>query len=632
MIDHVLYIVLAHAAGTTRTPEEAIEVLNVLPEHDLALSTVLSRGFIEYQPSFAIKHGHARLLPFYPSHILLDNLFETLGAAGTLGSVPVLDILWRLAGPTSPGRLEWSANTRNGFIAQAIANDHVHVLDWFSRVASTANVSPQWETQSWKLAVPRVQLWAIERGYLTEIDGSSALFSIRDDNASIMEWWIAQQPSREEAMAALSNVELVQAISTTETLNWWWANARSGGLPDPESFSIITCVVLFNGNMDLIEWWWARFLEHRTPEHTFGSQRNATEIYRQRHIAAMEWLWEHSHVSGTNYDLTAFPFFPPDWHGILLHLIFSIYSPKSLRFLQWAVAKCTVLGQRLHLNSHVVNVWISRGDVKELDWVFNLRDTLEVDWPSDIATKAVAFGQLAPMEWWRCHQDQLPLQDLDCTYRLVGAVKVDAVAVIVWWYTHQKQMSQANWQELCLFAIKYNASRVQRWLLEIAHQFVLADNQADGFYAKVWSPEMTRVAPVTLDFMAAIVPSSLGSVESLPPPPPSLVYSCLAALHWYCNSNNLMISSLLPLELSTWKMLFRHANTVILEWWLQVHLAAGHHVVLLEDVEAHALVHRVAGSRRWVLDVAVTRNIPLYVGSEERSTQLGQPFFMMLQK
>ncbi|KAI9219809.1 hypothetical protein BC828DRAFT_406366 [Blastocladiella britannica] len=101
MIDHVSYIVLVYAAGATRTPEEAVEVLNVLPAARSPLTlAVLSRGFREHDPSLAIKHGHAfTLLPHYPAHVLLHRVTETLKTAGALGDLTIIKFFWQLAGP-----------------------------------------------------------------------------------------------------------------------------------------------------------------------------------------------------------------------------------------------------------------------------------------------------------------------------------------------------------------------------------------------------------------------------------------------------------------------------------------------------------------------------------------------------
>ncbi|KAI9221751.1 hypothetical protein BC828DRAFT_414592 [Blastocladiella britannica] len=121
MIDDVAYLVLAHAAGATRSPEEAIHVLNVLPTYRApsVLAAALSRGFHEFCPSRAIKHGLGlALLPHYPFYMLFDNLSDTLEAAGARGDLPTIELLWKLAGPSTPGRQVWADGF--GFIAEAL--------------------------------------------------------------------------------------------------------------------------------------------------------------------------------------------------------------------------------------------------------------------------------------------------------------------------------------------------------------------------------------------------------------------------------------------------------------------------------------------------------------------------------
>ncbi|KAI9222480.1 hypothetical protein BC828DRAFT_396709 [Blastocladiella britannica] len=105
MIDHIVYLVLAHAAGAIRAPEEALLVLNVLPKDRApsVLAAVLSRDFKEFSPARAIKHGLGLvLLPHYPENILISGLHEILVAAAESGDLPTLQLLWQLAGLMTP--------------------------------------------------------------------------------------------------------------------------------------------------------------------------------------------------------------------------------------------------------------------------------------------------------------------------------------------------------------------------------------------------------------------------------------------------------------------------------------------------------------------------------------------------
>ncbi|KAI9217288.1 hypothetical protein BC828DRAFT_418238 [Blastocladiella britannica] len=78
MIGHISYSLLAHAAGSKFTPEEAIAPL-------ARLSLI------------AIKHGHGlALLPHYPPHLVSDDIYKALGAAGALGSLPCATLCWAI--------------------------------------------------------------------------------------------------------------------------------------------------------------------------------------------------------------------------------------------------------------------------------------------------------------------------------------------------------------------------------------------------------------------------------------------------------------------------------------------------------------------------------------------------------
>ncbi|KAI9222226.1 hypothetical protein BC828DRAFT_404209 [Blastocladiella britannica] len=101
MIDHVAYIILANAAGATSP---------------LTLAAVLSRGFPEYSPALALKHGHAHLLARYPRHVLLDTLSDTLAATGKLGTMLGLARLWNVAGPATIGRVCWFSTDDHAFL------------------------------------------------------------------------------------------------------------------------------------------------------------------------------------------------------------------------------------------------------------------------------------------------------------------------------------------------------------------------------------------------------------------------------------------------------------------------------------------------------------------------------------
>ncbi|KAI9215937.1 hypothetical protein BC828DRAFT_409983, partial [Blastocladiella britannica] len=313
----------------------------------------------------------------------------------------------------------------------------------------------------------------------------------------------------------------------------------------------------------------------------------------------MEWLWDHSHASGNHYDPTAFPFFSPDWHGIPLQSIFSVYSPTSLPFLQWVVAKCAVLGQRLVFNDHFVYPWISNGSLELLNYTLHSGDVLVVVWPRDIVRTAIQFGQLKVLEWWDRHQDQLPPQDLNCSSRLFSPTRRDAAGVLNWCHAHPHvTASKVDWQGACLQTIYSDAGRVQRWLLEHMDLIVPDEHDDANFHARVWELEMIGVTPFTLEFMSAISPVPDPCTSSPPLTPPSEVYTLFSSLLCYYNR-------------------YKEDELLMLEWWLQAHLAAGHRIVLPGAEELDRVFSDADGdSRHWLYDVTVTRGLPVYVESE----------------
>ncbi|KAI9223988.1 hypothetical protein BC828DRAFT_395622 [Blastocladiella britannica] len=170
MIDHAAYIILARAADASHTPEEALTVLNVLPKSRApsVLAAVLSRGFLQHEPWLAVKHGHGlALLPHYPFHILFDAIRPTICAAGTLGSIAALDLLWQLLGPQSAARMVWFTASKRSMVNEAIRHGHVQVFGWVSRVASAAGIPVKWSSLIWSFAAQgghtKIIHWAIER-------------------------------------------------------------------------------------------------------------------------------------------------------------------------------------------------------------------------------------------------------------------------------------------------------------------------------------------------------------------------------------------------------------------------------------------------------------------------------------
>ncbi|KAI9216545.1 hypothetical protein BC828DRAFT_409355 [Blastocladiella britannica] len=148
----------------------------------------------------------------------------------TGGDLPTIELLWKLAGPTSPGRATWFEGYSNSFINCAIKNGHTLVLDWISHAAHTLRVPIDWAGRAWDDAATAGRLevihWGIAQGHVKQLECSAALISARGGDTSIIEWWITTQPDQEAVMAALNDGDaLVDATDkgSVAGLDWWWA-------------------------------------------------------------------------------------------------------------------------------------------------------------------------------------------------------------------------------------------------------------------------------------------------------------------------------------------------------------------------------------------------------------------------
>ncbi|KAI9217511.1 hypothetical protein BC828DRAFT_390976 [Blastocladiella britannica] len=171
-------------------------------------------------------------------------------------------------------------------------------------------------------------------------------------------------------------------------LDWWWAYTGSK-LPEPASFAQIANAALMSSSLPVVvEWWWARFLEHRTPEHTFGTILHIENFHNTR---ILDWYCEHYNETPGHF--TQKP--EQSSHDV----IFTINRWADLPILQWAVDKCAVLdGQKLKLSEYFVNACISNGSVAMLDLIVHSMDVVIVDWSSKLLINAVKHGQLGGLE------------------------------------------------------------------------------------------------------------------------------------------------------------------------------------------------------------------------------------------
>ncbi|KAI9224553.1 hypothetical protein BC828DRAFT_402149 [Blastocladiella britannica] len=388
IIDHVAHIILAYAAGAIGTPEEAISVLNVLPRHDTVLSAVLSRGFLDYDPELAVKHGHGlALIPHYPSYILMNDLGAKVMAAFKLGQLSTLELLWKRAGPHTCGHLYW-AESRFYPIYLALETGSIEIVEWYDRVAINANLKIDWTETLWSLPARQGHFhliwWGLEHGHLRALTPSIALESAKSGDLSLIRGWLADQPDLADAITQLKR-ELkypywFEDVSIS-TLEWWWTYIAGGmELPAPHLFAQIINACFSKQDTAFLEWWWALFLQQRTPEYTFGTRDLVSAYHSWRiPITNADWLWRHSHSSGAHWDSSVKAFaFAPDWHDVKLPDLLWLNDSDSIDLVRWWIEKSVIIGQKLVVSPHFVECCGERGLVDRLECVLQFYGQLDV--------------------------------------------------------------------------------------------------------------------------------------------------------------------------------------------------------------------------------------------------------------
>ncbi|KAI9220680.1 hypothetical protein BC828DRAFT_398010 [Blastocladiella britannica] len=496
--------------------------------------------------------------------------------------MPTIKLLWKLAGPASPCRMAWHEEHPNCFIDQAIKDGHAEVVEWIAHKAQTKGIAIKWTSRPWTHAA-------------------------KAGHTRLINWAIAQ---------ALNDVGvLVDATGegSSVALDWWWTNSGSN-LPGPAAFTKIANKALISRSLAVVEWWWTRFLEHRTPEHKFGSK--VLEICNFSSVDILDWCWKHQHENPEYF--AGQEIYP---HG----LVFKMSYWTRFSILKWGIEKCAVLdGQKLALTKSFIISCARGGYIDWLDLILCSTDVLVVDWSSDFACKAVLFGQLEALNWWEHNESRLPPQSMASSIEsLYFSICMDAVDVLGWWHARRVSVPKDFWQEVCRRAIYSDSWRVQLWMRDHLDLLALeSDEDRRIFMDKCVSAMDNQLAPHSLDFLGALFPELvIGS------PLPEHAYRCMMMLYWFCACTHITITSLLPLDPQKVCILLRSHSLVMFEWWLQAHLAAGHPLVLPAS-ELTKKSFKVSQLAHWlVYDVTVTRKLSVFVASGDEIKPYTAPPF-----
>ncbi|KAI9221864.1 hypothetical protein BC828DRAFT_397153 [Blastocladiella britannica] len=606
MIDHVAHIILAHAASATCTPEQVIAVLNVLPQQqdDSVLPAVLSRGFGEFRPAATARRGHVQLLPHYPSHVLANNLSDTLATAARVGALPVLVKLWEIAGPTSLGRSVWFRHGYGGYLDMAVSHGHVHILEW---LIDDICVPLKWDFVYFITAIRQGHLdvirWALARGYLANTSLSfAARFAVKGD-LSLLEEYAVLHPN----LAAMESEQLLRELSGwghANALEWWWETmANRCELPEPAAFAKITYSAIANGYFKEVQWWWDRFLEFRTPAHKFGPLTDDTShLLSVSRVEVAEWLWQHSHESGTHWDSTLDAFsFSPDWKEIMsVNNTLSRTFLPSAPYLQWMVDKCFVIGKKLRLEPEFVPELVRHGHVDHLNVILGSVDKISFEWGERLICTAIGAAQFNVVKWWEANRDALPQQTMILVSCAAGMAKDDNLELVEWCHTNMRH-NRLGWQWVCMSAIQHNSRKIQSWLRSRVGLFCEKGKSTIDFKV-IWPTNGFKPAAFTLDFVSAIA-SNIGTQKLAQ----MRLNVAAPGTYWQCLHSGVDLKAMLLLTAKKWIKIFECRNEVTYEWWLQAHLAAGCPLVFLKE-------HTDKLARgSWLYDVAVTRKIPIMV-------------------
>ncbi|KAI9222430.1 hypothetical protein BC828DRAFT_378464 [Blastocladiella britannica] len=253
---------------------------------------------------------------------------------------------------------------------------------------------------------------------------------------------------------------------------------------------------------------------------------------------------------------------------------------------------------------------IMNGHEDMLDLLLRSTNLLTMDWNCDIVDKAV-HGQIDLLEWWDRHRNELPPQNLDCARRLTYPAQQDAVDVLAWWHARGFPATKSDWHRAYSMAISMDARRVILWLRD--HPTLLFSESDEEYqpFVDACKTKLSCSKPYTLDIVATIV----GDLESTLHPPEK-VYTCMATLLWWCSRHNITVASLLPVDPSILDEMVNMRYVVMLDWWVQVHMAAGHRIVFPAANLLDEFCHWTIDTHVWMYDVMVTRKIPVFVQSE----------------
>ncbi|KAI9223222.1 hypothetical protein BC828DRAFT_376471 [Blastocladiella britannica] len=319
MIEDVASVVLAYAAVDAPTLAHAFDCIAVLPyAHYLSTADPVRAAFSRWAGPVSPRHlaaaGHYELVDRFHPWVIQYELIDLVADAASAGDI---------------ARLEW-LKTTHGAGVTVLANDEltsklciaaatasqVLVLEWWlSGLDLTSNLpTPGLEVVielihthtsdmavlKWLLAVTQVPVYALPSLRITPdlCTRAAAAGSIQ-----LLEWIVqtdadnvrnGDQPIWMNWMSAMTAASKADQV---EALNWMWGQCKRFDALVVNFPRHVLVHASTNGNIRILDWWYARLLEHPVLfEFDLLSQRELqTATARSGHIASLEWWLEHAH-------------------------------------------------------------------------------------------------------------------------------------------------------------------------------------------------------------------------------------------------------------------------------------------------------------------------------------------------
>ncbi|KAI9217285.1 hypothetical protein BC828DRAFT_391551 [Blastocladiella britannica] len=411
--------VLAHAGTQCRTIEQALALMRVLPalEQPHTFRAIRTRGFLELAPHhalrLAVKYGHTEPFELFPASAVAPESWELLRTAAEFGNVKLLQKY--LDAWTEKDQRD---DKDTQLFKLALNAGRVAVLEWLqaeNRVHGSTIGPDDFTTTKYDLGCLK---WAKSHGLLSIPTGLLVKKGLAQNQLDVVEWAITDIPKADLA-AILNSEDFVHNLAYFDcnSLDWWWAHSPK--FPSPDDFGAVAPIFTL-GRMEAIQWWWQKFLEHRTSGHKFASTWEIYAVYAEQNLEVMTWLWDNSQAHPTYFDI--------DWEKAFADCI--LYSAKDWdgELMNWWRSKSMEFG--FESDFYV--------DVDELAQAgkFGVLESLgdnDIDtiWPDNLHQYAFQKHDLSFLKWVDTHLGFGA--DKNDHFTVSGTVSAELLDMFRWW-------------------------------------------------------------------------------------------------------------------------------------------------------------------------------------------------------